>query len=383
MPREEIIAFVESHSQEQLEFIVDLCNQNSYTYNKRGVDRVAEMTLYHLAPFFRYHDVVDQDRVGCHHVLRNQKAERAIYLVGHLDTVFPPDHDFRACRVEGGLLYGPGTSDMKGGIGVLVYALKALHKVNALERMNLVLILNSDEEIGSVTSLPVFERERRNAAGCLVAECAGPNGEIVVSRNGKIGARIDCYGEDCHVSTVTDKKASAVLELSHQIIALESLNASLPGVTVNVGRIEGGLGSTTIAGHASALLDLRWVTEEHRPVLHEAIEKSLSGHSQPGCRSRFTVLNSRPAMPCNRETERLFEQIRETGRSLGQLINSEHRRGTSDANFFGATGTPTVDGLGPIGHGDHTANEHIEIASLRERTALLANVLVDLTTTKG
>jgi len=216
-----------------------------------------------------------------------------------------------------------------------------------------------------------------------VAECAGPNGEIVVSRNGKIGARIDCYGEDCHISTVTHRKASAVLELSHQIIALESLNASLPGVSINVGRITGGLGSSTIAGYASAQVDIRWVNEEHRPLLLEAIDRSLSGHSQPDCHSEFTVLNSRPAMPCNSKTERLFKRIQETGRGLGQAINSEHRRGTSDANFFGAIGIPTVDGLGPLGQGDHTANEHIEIASLAKRTALLANVLIDLAMTNG
>ncbi len=383
MSREEIISFVESHSQEQLEFIIDLCNQNSYTYNKQGTDCVAEIALQKLATLFRYHEVVDQDKVGCHHILGNHKEKHAVYLVGHLDTVFAPDHEFRTCRVEGGLLYGPGTSDMKGGIGVIVYALKALHKVNALERMNVALILNSDEEIGSVTSLPVFRRERRKAAACLVAECAGPKGEVVVSRNGKIGARIDCYGEGRHVSNVASKKASAILELSHQIIALESLNASLPGVSINVGKIEGGLGSSTVAGHASALVDIRWVNEEHRPILVETIDRNLSRPGQPGCRSELTVLNSRPAMSCSTETEGLFKRIQKTGRNLGQSVCSQHRQGTSDANFFGAADIPTVDGLGPIGHRDHTAGEHIEIASLRGRTALLANVLIDLNTTNG
>jgi glutamate carboxypeptidase len=381
MPKQDILSFVESHSQEQLEFVIDLCNQNSYTYNKQGTDRVAEMVLHHLAPLLPYHDIVEQKEVGCHHILRNHETGHAIYLVGHLDTVFAPDHEFRACRVEGEFLHGPGTNDMKGGIGVIVYALKALHQIDVLENMNLTVILNSDEEIGSVTSLPVFEEERKHASACLVAECAGLNGEIVLSRNGKIGARIDSYGEDCHISTVTDKKASAVLELSHQIIALESLNAFLPGVGINVGKITGGLGSSTIAGHASAHVDIRWINEEHRAVLLEAIDRSLSGHSQPGCRSEFTVLNSRPAMPCNNKTEELFKRIQETARGLGQVISSEHRRGTSDANVFGAFGIPTVDGLGPVGQGDHTANEHIEIAGLNRRTALLANVLIDLAMT--
>lgn len=378
MPREEIISHIELHRREQLEFIISLCNQNSHTFNKWGTDAVAEMVVDRLAPYLKYHDIVDQDKVGCHHILKNHRSGPAVYLVGHLDTVFPPDHELKKCRVEGEFLYGPGTSDMKGGIGVIVYALGAAHRAGALDRLNVAVILNSDEEIGSVTSSPLFEQERKNASACLVAECAGPNGEVVVSRNGKAGARIDCYGEDRHISTVAGTKASAVLELSHKIIALESLNASLPGASINVGRIEGGLGSSTIAGQASAQVDIRWVKEEHRPLLYESIEKILSDPSQPGCRTQFTELNSRPAMPFNSKTEILFGQVQLTGRNLGQSVISEHRRGTSDANFFGVVGVPTIDGLGPIGHKEHTVNEYIELASLRDRTALLAHILSDL-----
>jgi glutamate carboxypeptidase len=380
---EKIISFIDNHSQEQLKFIVDLCNQNSYTYNKRGSDEVAEMILSEIAGLLPHHIALNQDNVGCHHVLSNHKNKRAIYLIGHLDTVYPPDHELQTCRLEGGLLYGPGTSDMKGGIGVIVYALKALHGADALDGINVTLILNSDEEIGSVTSSSLFERERKYATECLVAECGGPGGTLVVSRNGKIGARIDCYGEDCHVSAATDRKASAVLELSHQIIGLEALNAFLSGVSVNVGKVEGGLGPCTIAGHASALVDIRWTEEEHRQVLCEAVKRSLSEHGQPDCRSVYTVLNSRPAMPCNRETKILFERIQKIGRRLGQVLNAEHRRGTSDANFFGAAGIPTVDGFGPTGYGEHTAGEYIDIASLKGRTALLAHVLIGLTMMNG
>jgi glutamate carboxypeptidase len=383
MPTEKINSIIERNFSEQLEFIIKLCNQNSYTYNKQGTDRVAEIVIQHLKPFIKHHDVMEEDKVGCHHILKNHKGERAVYLLGHLDTVFTPDHEPRECRLDGDFLFGPGTSDMKGGIGIIVYALKALSEADILDDINITLIFNSDEEIGSVTSRSLFEKERENAVACLVAECAGTGNEIVVSRNGKMGARIDSYGEDRHISTVTDKKASAVLELSQQIIALESLNASLPGVSINVGKIEGGLGSTTVAGHASALVDIRWIDEEHRPRLHKTIEKSLTDNSQSGCHSSFSVLNSRPAMPYNNKTEELFKRIQKIGHNLGQSINSEHRRGTSDANFFGAAGVPTVDGLGPRGLGEHTANEQIEIASLKERALLLANILVDIPIMNG
>jgi glutamate carboxypeptidase len=378
----EIVSFVETHGPEQIEFVINLCDQNSYTHNKAGTDHVAEMVLPHLTPILPFHRVVAEDDVGQHHVLRNRADGKAIYLVGHLDTVFPPDHEFQKCRLDDDILYGPGTCDMKGGIAVIVYALRALEAAGALDGISIAVILNADEEIGSTTSRSLFEGERDNALACLVAECAGNNGELVTSRNGKMGARIDSYGQDRHVSDGTHEKASAVLELAHQIIALESLNASQPGLSVNVGKVEGGLGSSTIPGQASALLEIRWADETHRTILEDTIAKTIPEHSRPGCRSTFIVLNARPAMPAHEGTKRLYNQVEDAGHVLGVTVRSEHRRGTSDANFFGAAGVPTVDGFGPVGFRDHTAEEHILIPSLRQRTLLLAHVLYDLSQTR-
>jgi len=373
-----IDSYIKDHNTEQLDFIIAMCNLNSHSYNKRGTDGVASLIIPELIPILEFYESEKQEKLGDHHIFRNHKSGKAIYLIGHLDTVFPPNHGFQACRVENDRLYGPGTCDMKGGIGVIVYALKALHEIGALDNLNIAVILNGDEEIGSITSRSLFERERENAIACLVAETAGPDGEIVVSRNGKIGARIDSYGADRHVSDVAKKKNSAVLELCHQVIALEAFNDYLPGARINVGRIEGGLGPSTVARHATALVDVRWVNEEHRPILEDLINKSLSGNSRPGCNTTFTVLNSRPAMPLNGSTEKLFEKVRAIAGDLGQNTGSEHRRGTSDANFFGTAGIPTLDGLGPLGRDDHTENEHIEIKSIEERTRLLANILIEM-----
>jgi glutamate carboxypeptidase len=281
------------------------------------------------------------------------------------------------------LLHGPGTGDMKGGLVVMVYALKALKEVGMLHKLNLSLILNSDEEIGSISSYFIFLEERKKATACLVAECAGPNGEIVISRNGKLGARIECFGKDRHVSNGTHEKSSAILELAHKIISIESLNAYVPGVSINVGRIEGGLGPSTIAAQAHCLLDVRWEKEEHREILLNKIQSELSWSSQPGCHSVFKILNSRPVMPLNEANENLFRMVIQTAHQLGQEIKSEHRRGTSDANFFGSAGVPTLDGLGPISKNDHTADEFIKISSLKERSTLLALFILEYSRKTG
>jgi glutamate carboxypeptidase len=377
-PREKILRYVESQAEAQLRFVVDLCEQNSYTYNKQGSDRVAETVIDHLENLLPSHQILKEDETGDHHILKNKPKSRAVYLVGHLDTVFPREHAFQRCSLEVNRLYGPGTADMKGGLAVLVYALKALDSVGLIDSMSIAMILNADEEIGSPTSQAIFEAERTNALACLVGECGGPNGEVVLSRNGKMGGRMDCFGEGRHVGEATHEKSSAILELAHKILELESFNAILPGVTVNVGRIEGGLGPSTVPEHASALVDVRWEDEHHREALRKEIEGRICATSKPGCRTEFHVLNARPAMPLHDGTRALYSMLRTAGERLGAQIPSEHRRGTSDANFFGVAGVPTLDGLGPVGAKDHTPDEYILVPSLKQRTALAALLMVDL-----
>ena len=370
--------FLEAHFDEQLQFIVDICNQNSHTYNKRGTDCVAGMIDERLGGLLPNHEVHPQAEVGDHHLWRTDGEDKAIYLLGHMDTVFSPGHPFQRCRFEDDLLRGPGTGDMKGGLAVMVYALLALGHLGFLNRLNLVLILNSDEEIGSATSRLIYESEKERALACLVAECGGRNGEFVVSRNGKMGIRLDCYGQDRHVGSGTHEKSSAILELAHRIIGIESLNDALPGVSVNAGKIEGGLGPATVAAHATCLADIRWESQSHHSMLLRLIEEAMTKPIQSGCRTTYEVLNSRPAMPAGEGSLELFEILQHTGRGMGIDVSKSHRRGSSDANFFGSAGVPTLDGFGPICENDHTENEWIRVQSILPRTELLTLFLIDL-----
>jgi glutamate carboxypeptidase len=373
-----IAAFLEARAGEQLDFLTLLCDQNSHTTHREGVNRVAEMIAGRVRAALPIERRWQEDAFGDHRLLRNCPDGPAVYLIGHLDTVFPADHPFQRCRVDGERLIGPGTGDMKGGLAVFVYALAALEAAELLDRLSLALLLNSDEEAGSITSRALFEQERRRAAICLCGECAGPAGEIVVSRNGKLGGRIDSFGSPRHVGRETHEKSSAILELAHKIVALEALNAAYPGASLNVGRIEGGLGGSTVAGHATALVDVRWEAEEQRAPLLARIHAAVAATPLAGCRSEWRLLNSRPAWPRPKVAPALVAALERAGGRIGQRIATEHRRGTSDANFFGSSGIPTLDGFGPVCAGDHTPEEFILIPSLRERTILLAVFLADL-----
>jgi glutamate carboxypeptidase len=374
-----VLSLTDRCAQEQLDFLIQLCSQNSYSYNKSGVDRVSAMVVQQLPGILPVHEVRSEKNVGDHHVLRDSAADQgqAIYLVGHVDTVFPPDYSFQECRFSNGLLIGPGTGDMKGGLAVMVYALRILKELEVLDGLRLVMILNSDEEIGSVTSREIFLKEREKARLCLVGECAGLHNEIVVSRNGKMGACIKSFGQGRHVSHGAASKSSAILEIAHKIIALEKINGSLPGVDLNVGKVEGGLGSNTVPESASCFLDIRWHKEEQKAALQARVEAEIAVSVQPGCFSEFEILNFRPSMPENPLNRPLIQMVQQIARTLDQEVGTEHRRGTSDANFFGSIGVPTMDGWGPVCENDHTAKEFIRISSLKERTALLSLFLVE------
>lgn len=337
------------------------------------------MVLDRLGGVLPGHRVVEQDSVGDLHLLSNVgPGARSIYVLAHMDTVFPPDHPFQRCRVEGDRLYGPGTGDMKAGVATAVYAILALEESGALEEIPLTLILAGDEEVGAFSSRAVYLEETEKALACLVVEGGGTNGEVVLSRFGKIGARLESRGVDAHVGARDLKKASAILELSHRIIALEGLNGFVPGARLNVGTVEGGLGPATIPATANALVDIRWPRQDQRDPLVERIREVVSEQMLDRCATELVILNERPAWSPTEETRVLAELVKAAGAELGQEVGEEHRMGTSDSNFFGAAGVATLDGLGPVCEGYHTPEEFVFIPTIRERTALLASALAKI-----
>lgn len=376
---QKILDLANARAEEQLQFVIELSHQNSYSWNKAGTDAVAEMVLARLGDVLASHQVVEQTQVGNLHLLTNAfSGQKSIYVLAHMDTVFPPDHPFKECRIEEDRLHGPGTGDMKAGVAAAVYALLILGELNLLDEIPVTLILAGDEEVGAFTSRAVYEEELKKALACLVVEGGGLNGEVVLSRYGKIGARLESRGRDAHVGDRKLRKASAILELSHKVMGLEGLNGVVPGARINVGTIEGGLGPATVPARASAQVDIRWPEQDDRDTLVGNIREVVAARDLEGCSSELVILNERPAWAWSENTQTLAEVVKAAGAELGQEIGEEHRMGTSDSNFFGAAGVPTLDGLGPVCKGYHTSEEFVYISSICERTALLANAMVKM-----
>jgi glutamate carboxypeptidase len=292
-------------------------------------------------------------------------------LVGHLDTVWPLGSvEALGVEAENGVVRGPGTYDMKGGLVEIVFALRALSEHRLVPEVTPVVLVNTDEEIGSVESRPVLERLSRWASRAFVLEPAyGPSGRLKTARKSAGHFRVVVRGRAAHAGVNPEEGVSAILELSYQIQRLFALNDPERGVTVNVGMIDGGLGANVVAPEASAEVDVRVPTLEDARRIEEALEslEPVGEGVTVEVQGRFGRLPMEPT-PRNRA---LWRAAQEAGERLGLELRDAAVGGASDGNITSLY-TATLDGLGPVGDGAHAPGEHVILSSLPERAALLA-----------
>ncbi len=352
----------------------------SGTYNKPGVDRMARLIMSALTPHAVSCRIVSQESFGNHLMVRSlceEPFDKQILMTGHMDTVFPEDTGFTGYKDDGTLVYGPGVIDMKGGLVAGIFALKALDSETLLKKIPITFIFNSDEEIGSPNSTTLIQQQAAKSAFAFVLETGGRHGEIVTGRKGNLSLELNIKGKAGHAAFAGKNKASAVLELAHKIIAFESLNDPDRGITVNVGKVNGGIGPNTVADHALARIDFRFTEPSDKANLEKSISEIAKKNDVPGTGSGFIVKSSRPPMPASAKNKNLFNAVRETAASLGFSVDEEFRSGVSDANVIAGENTPVIDGLGPIGAMDHSEDEHMIKASLLQRSSLIACALTD------
>jgi len=370
--------FLEKHEQEQFGLLKELVLQPSFSRNKANVDRVGTIITRALAALPLAREEIEQSGTGNHLVFRSPACNartKSILLVGHMDTVFPPESSFTDYREDKDKVYGPGVIDMKGGLVTAIFALKALHHQHLLTQIPITLICNGDEEIGSPTSTDLITSEARKALYSLVFECGGLNGEIVTGRKGKTGFTIKVTGQAGHAAFAREEKASAILELAHKTIAIERLNNPVRQLVVNVGTTEGGIGPNTIPDKAVAQIDSRYLTGEDGAECIAAARAIAEKCTVPGTTGSLTITSSRPPMEQSSGNRALYHHVEEIADQLNIKVNSELRSGVSDANTIAATGIPVVDGMGPIGDGDHSDREYMLRKSLPMKTLLTTVVI--------
>ncbi|MFP4071621.1 MAG: M20 family metallopeptidase [Desulfovibrionales bacterium] len=375
-PRGVVSAFIQEQRKALFSLLRDLVEIQSGSRNLPGLKHMARRCAEELGTLPL--DVTTVEMPGHGALVRatntgSVKGPPSL-IIGHMDTVFPADTHFDSYREDEERAFGPGVYDMKGGLVAAIFALRALDRAGMLSRVPVTIVFNPDEEIGSPASGQIIREEARRSARGFVLEGGGVGGEVVTGRKGKLGFELEVRGRAGHAGNVCRSKASAVLELAHKTIGLEGLNDP-PDWTVNVGRVEGGIGPNTVADHARALVDARALTPEGLEGLRARIETLVAAPSVPDTSCRLSVNSTRPTMPRSERNLALFELAREEAGILGIELGEEVRSGVSDANLVSDESLPVLDGLGPVGDLDHSDREYIIKDSLPQRAALFALIL--------
>jgi len=299
---------------------------------------------------------------------------RPILLLGHTDTVFSAGEAARRpFAVRDGRAAGPGVFDMKAGILLMLSALRALLAVDGGLRRPVVVLLTSDEEVGSPSSRTIIESEGKRAEAVLVLEPSLPGGVLKTARKGVGTFTIQALGRAAHAGVDPLKGINAIEEIAHQVLALRRLAEATPEATVTAGVIRGGTRTNVVPAEAMVEVDVRVATLEQAEQITQGI-RSLRPHL-PGSRLEIRGGVNRPPMERTSATERLFTLAQSIAREMALPLQEGSTGGASDGNFTAAMGIPTLDGLGAVGDGAHSLDEFVEIESLPSRAALVAGLI--------
>src|SRR4030042_1062689 len=267
---------------------------------------------------------------------------------------------------------------MKAGLLTGLYAIRALQYVGFTDFAQVDFFLNTDEEVDSPASRPLYLPIAAKADAALVLESARMNGDIVTSRKGDANYHIQVHGRQAHAGVEIEKGANAILELSHCIQEISALNGRQSGTTVNVGLVGGGTRTNVVPDDAWADFDVRFVTRADGLALDQSIRQIASRTHVAGTHTEISGGIEKNPMEKTAASAYLIDLVQRVGKHLGISFRDIQTGGTSDGNYVSEMGIPTLDGLGPIGGLDHSPDEYIDMDSIVNRTALLAGFITEI-----
>ena len=319
---------------------------------------------------------------GQHMVLRvRPQAQRRFVLTGHMDTVFPVDHPFQEVNwLDDDTINGPGTADMKGGLNVILHALKTFEGMEGADRVGYDVMINSDEETGSLASRGLIEELAKGKYAALTYEpSALPDGTLAHARGGTGNYSITITGRSAHAGRNPHDGRNAIVAASDLVLRIKALEAE--DITVNPAKIEGGAANNVVPDLAILRFNIR---PKSTDAMHrfdgelDTILKAIETGHEVGVHRHGGV--TRPPKPVDEKAQRLFDLVKACGAELGQTIGWKPTGGVCDGNNIAATGVPVVDTMGVRGGAIHSPDEFMIVPSLRERAALSALVLSKLST---
>ena len=314
------------------------------------------------------------------HLVRRPDAPVRVLLTGHMDTVFAADHPFQAVRaLDANTVNGPGTADMKGGLAVMLAALKAVEASPFAARLGYEVILNSDEEVSSPGSAPLLAQAARRAHAGLTYEPSMPDGALAGGRKGSGNFSAVVRGRAAHAGREPEAGRNAVVAAGDLALRLAALPRARPGLSTNPARIEGGGPNNIVPDLAVLRFNVRPTTPQDQDWAQGAIAAAVAEVAT--AHEVAIALHggfARPPKPLDANQQRLFDLVRTCGGDLGLDLRWRDTGGVCDGNNLAAQGLPVVDTLGVRGGAIHSAQEYMLVDSLVERARLSALVLMRL-----
>ncbi|RKX35549.1 MAG: hydrolase [Verrucomicrobia bacterium] len=366
--------------------LVRWADQNSGSLNPEGLRAMQDLVREDFSVLPGRMDVIElppgspAGSCGILRIVNRPEAPIQVLLNGHLDTVFGPDSPFQKCTVlDAERIKGPGITDMKGGLVVMLAALQAFEACPWRERIGWEVLISPDEELGSPHSTPFLQEAARRHHLGMVFESSLPDGQLVRARMGVGAYRFEVRGRAAHVGRDFDAGRNAIDGLSEILLKASDLNRSGEGVIVNVGRIEGGGPINVVPDRAVADLNVRVWRREQMADLEELLRACGSAvGGREGFEVEFSGGFSRGPKEVSPEIEALFGALCNCGRSIGLEFGWRDTGGGSDGNILAMEGLPNVDSLGVRGEFIHSDQEYVLVDSLAERASLSSLFLMRL-----
>ncbi|MGB7472710.1 M20 family metallopeptidase [Trichococcus sp.] len=305
-----------------------------------------------------------------------------LLFIGHTDTVFlDGEATRRPFKIEGERLYGPGVYDMKGCSLLTAYLLENL-PAELKQSLNICVIHNPDEEISSFYSREVIIEKAKTAKFAFVMEPSSADGSMIKERKGIEKLKIHFKGRPSHAGDAPQEGRSAINELAHWIVRMNTLIDYNAGVSVNAGTIQGGSVPNVVPEHAQMELDYRYSNPADVAAFFDMLEELQAHAAAMEIGIDIEVIGKRPPMvdvPGAKELRSVFEDV---GKQMDTVVSFKKSGGVSDANFTTSVGVPTVCSIGLIGGAFHTDHEYVELDSIQQRLDLLTAVIAEMSCRK-
>jgi glutamate carboxypeptidase len=313
-------------------------------------------------------------------IRKRAHLQRRVLLCGHMDTVYAANNPFKELTyINDNCVNGPGVTDMKGGLIVMLHALSAFEQEDCASELGWDVLINADEEIGSPASSLLFDELATAYQAALVYEPAmNANGTLARNRKGSGKLTLIARGKAAHAGRAFSEGRNAICYLAEAVCAVHALNGQRNGVTINVGKIAGGEALNVVPDKAIAQLDIRISLPEDENWVRAELDKIIRQLNRHDYSLSVHGVFGRPVKRVCSATERLFQRIQNLGKELGLFIDWQDSGGCCDGNNLAQHGIPVLDTLGVRGGNIHSNEEYILLDSLSERAALSALLLLDL-----